>query len=415
MTREATSVLPNTVTEAPPSATLTLDLGALGLDAGAHVLVAHALRGRSAGQALRVQGSHPDLGVHLSGWCRKRGLAVDSADGVHWIAPGAGDSQRWRSASRAGAADLRQPNAVVEQPSARWGVAARGALVEDGGPEFHFPLSDKVGLWADDAARLYAAATAAQWDPDQAIDWKAPFELPDEVEDAVVQVMTYLVENENAALLVPARFLGQMHPHFREVLQCLAITIADEARHVEVFTRRIALKGRTPALSTAGAQASLKSLFDAPDFSVASFLLSVLGEGSFVNLLNFLYKHAPDPVTRQICRLAGIDEARHVAFGMSHLAWQIAHEPELKQRLHAAVESRFEELASTDGLNEEVFDALILLAAGAFTPEAVAMGYARVQRLKEEMTEGRRSRLVKLGFTPDAAMALSERHTRNFM
>ena len=53
--------------------------------------------------------------------------------------------------------------------------------------------------------------------------------LPDEVEDAVVQVMTYLVENENAALLVPARFLGQMHPHFREVLQCLAITIADEA------------------------------------------------------------------------------------------------------------------------------------------------------------------------------------------
>ena len=46
---------------------------------------------------------------------------------------------------------------------------------------------------------------------------------------------------------------------------------------------------------------------------------------------------------------------------------------------------------------------------------AVAIGYARVQRLKTEMTEGRRSRLVKLGFTPDAALALSERHTRNFM
>ncbi len=393
----------------------TLELGALGLDAGAHVLVAHALRSRAPDQPLRVQGSHPELGVHLSGWCRQRGLTVSSADGAYWIAPGTGEAQRWRGASRAGDADRAQPNAVVEHPRASWGVAARGALVEEGGPEFHFQLSDKAGLWAEDAARLYAAAVAAQWDPDKAIDWNTPFELPDEVEEAVVQVMTYLVENENAALLVPARFLAQMHPHFREVIQCLAITLADEARHVEVFTRRIGLKGRRPALSTAGAQASLKTLFDASDFAVASLLLSVLGEGSFVNLLNFLYAYAPDPVTRQICRLAGIDEARHVAFGMSHLAWQMAHEPDLKHRLHAAVENRFDELASTDGLNEEVFDALILMAAGAFTPEAVTTGYTRVQRLKQEMAEGRRARLVKLGFTPAVAMALSERHTRNFM
>lgn len=407
---KAKSVLPNTVTE-PAS----IDLGALGLDAGAHVLVAHALRARAPGQTLCVHGSHPQLGVHLSGWCRKRGLAVESIDNEHWIAAGAGDDRRWRGASRAGAADLRQAGAVVDRPSPRWGVAARGALVEDGAPVFHFPMSDKAALWADDAARLYAAALAAQWDPNKAVDWDARFDLPDEVEDAVVQVMTYLVENENAALLVPARFLARMHPHFREVVQCMAITIADEARHVEVFTRRIALKGRAPALSTAGAQASLKTLFDAPDFSVASFLLSVLGEGSFVNLLNFLYTHAPDPVTRQICRLAGVDEARHVAFGMSHLAWQMAHEPELKYRLQAAVESRFDELANTDGLNEEVFDALIVLAAGAFTPEAVAQGYARVQRLKEDMAEGRRARLVKLGFASDEAMALAQRHTRNFM
>ena len=392
-----------------------LELGALGMDTGAHVLVAHALRQRDPALPLRVRGSHPELGVHLSGWCRKRGLAVQSVDGEHRIAPGPGEAQRWRGAQRAGASDPAAGGAVVSQPSARWGVAARGALVEAGAPEFHFPLSEKAALWADDAARLYATAVAAQWDPNEAIDWAAPFELPTEVEDAVVQVMTYLVENENAALLVPARFLGQMHPHFREVLQCLAITIADEARHVEVFTRRIGLKGRGPALSTAGAQASLKTLFDEPEFSVASFLLSVLGEGTFVNLLNFLNTYAPDPVTRQICRLASRDEARHVAFGMSHLAWQMAQDADLKHRLNAAVERRYDELGSTDGLNEEVFDALILLAAGAFTPEAVAMGHERVQRLKQEMADGRRARLAKLGFAPEAAQALAERHTRNFM
>ncbi|TAN02354.1 MAG: hypothetical protein EPN40_01350, partial [Rhodanobacteraceae bacterium] len=69
----------------------TLELGALGLDAGAHVLVAHALRSRAPDQPLRVQGSHPELGVHLSGWCRQRGLTVSSADGAYWIAPGTGE------------------------------------------------------------------------------------------------------------------------------------------------------------------------------------------------------------------------------------------------------------------------------------------------------------------------------------
>jgi len=123
--------------------------------------------------------------------------------------------------------------------------------------------------------------------------------------------MTYLIENENAALVVPARHLGQVHPHYREVQQALALQCADEARHVEVFTRRLALRGHAPMLSTAGGQASLQSLLQAADFSSATFLLSVLGEGSFVNLLNFLHEHAPDPVTRQICRLAARDEARH--------------------------------------------------------------------------------------------------------
>ena len=66
-----------------------------------------------------------------------------------------------------------------------------------------------------------------------------PFSLPDAVEDAVVQVMTYLIENGTAALVIPARSCAQVHPRLREVVQLLAITAADEARHIiEVFTRR---------------------------------------------------------------------------------------------------------------------------------------------------------------------------------
>jgi hypothetical protein len=175
------------------------------------------------------------------------------------------------------------------------------------------------------------------------------------------------------------------------------------------------MKGREPALSTAGGQASLKTLLDEQDFSVAGFMLSVLGEGTFVSLLNFLHLHAPDPVTRQIARLAARDEARHVAFGMAHLMSRLKQEPQFLTRLSNAVQSRNDALSGTSGLNEEVFDALILLAAGEFTPKAIAAGYLRVQQLMRDMSEGRQARLEKLGFAREAAQRLSSLHTRNFM
>jgi hypothetical protein len=329
---------------------------------------------------------------------------------------GAAAGGRWRGAAAAGGSDPREPGAVVERPPARWGLAARGAFVEAGGPEFHFRLDSKAEVWAENVPRLYQQAAAAQWNPATAVDWDAPFELPSEVESAVVQVMTYLVENETAALLVPAKFLAQLHPHFREVMQLLSIQVADEARHIEVFTRRAALRRKGAlGLSTVGGQQSLKTLLDEPDFTLASFLLSVLGEGTFLNLLWFLERHAPDPVTRQVARLAAQDEARHVAFGMGHLQYAVALDPNLRGRLVAAAGRRRDALAQTAGLNEEVFDALILLAAGGWEPDAVAAGFEKVQALKREMTADRASRLVKLGFDPGEARTLSESHTRNFM
>jgi hypothetical protein len=278
-----------------------------------------------------------------------------------------------------------------------------------------FPLHRRDEIWADEAGKLYAKAAAAQWDPATAIPWDAEFTLPAEVEEAIVQVMTYLIENETAALIIPAKFAAQVHPHFREVMQLLAIQAADEARHIEVFTRRAWLRRSRIGLSTVGGQTSLKTLLDEPDFALASFLLSVLGEGSFLSLLGFLHEHAPDPVTREVCRLSAQDEARHVAFGVAHLARHTEEDPGLRGRLAMAVHRRHETLARTAGLNAEVLDALILLAAGSWEPRAVRSGFEHVQRLQADMDEGRRKRLLKLGFDAAEAASLSALHTRNFM
>jgi len=389
-----------------------VDLGGLGLDEGGHLLLERALRPLTPGTRIAVHGAGPDAAVQLRAWCRGRGHGFDPSGNRLTVVRGDADEGRWRGAARTGTPD---PAGVVARPDARWGLAARGACVEAGAPAFAFVLDRKDEVWTDDVPRLYAHAAAAQWDPATAVPWDATPSLPGDIEDAVVQVMTYLVENETAALLVPARFVTQLHPHFREVMQLLAVQAADEARHVEVFTRRALLCGRPLGSSSAGGQASLKTLVDEPDFAIASFLLSVMGEGTFLTLLAFLQAHAPDPVTSAVARLAAQDEARHVAFGMSHLARHLEADPDLRARLAVAVGRRHDALRDTTGLNDAVFDALVLLAAGSWTADAIRAGWRAVVALQRDMDLGRRARLTRLGFSAADAEALSTLHTRNFM
>jgi hypothetical protein len=397
---------------------MRVELGDLGFAEGGALLIKRALRLAAAGGQISVAGSAPDLELHLRSWCRMEGHTLQ------WL--GAGDSQalitvaltaaaRWSGAERAGSPDPSAPAAIAEHPPRRWGLAARGALVESGSPEFAFPLADKMEVWSIDAGRLYAQGAAAQWDPATAIQWNTEFDLPFEVEEAVVQIMTYLIENETAALLVPSRFVSQVHPHFREVMQVLALQAADEARHIEVFTRRALLKRKELGLSTSGGQASLKTLVEEPDFAIASFLLSVLGEGSFLSLLWFLDRRAPDPVTGAVCRLAAQDEARHVAFGVAHLRERISQDSGILPKLANAVRRRHDALRYTAGLNAEVFDALVLVASGSWDPPDLRRGHENVMRLVREMDEFRQKRMVHLGFGEAEAQELSGLHTRNFM
>lgn len=390
--------------------TPTIDLDGLGLDAGGHLLVARALAPLSPGQRLTVRGHHPALPVQLRAWCRAEGHRLELAEKEATVVKGTTHADRWHGAQRAGQAD--RPAAHADRS---WGLAARGALVEPGGPPLAVEWVDRDLVWAEVAPRLYAQAAAHQWDPATAVDWRAAAEVPEEIEDAVVQVMTYLVENEQAALMIPAGMLARLHPHYREVMQLLAAQAADEARHVEIFTRRALLRRDTLGVSGAGGRASLQTLLDEPDFTLASFLLSVLGEGSFLDLLRFLHEHAPDPVTADVTRLAARDEARHVAFGVAHTTHVVRSDPRFLGRLRLAVERRHDALVDTAGLNAQVFDALVVLAAGSWRPAAIAEGWRRVQQLQQVMDEGRRRRLEAIGFPADEAAELSALHTRNFM
>ena len=400
---------------------MQVDLETLGLAEGGYLLIKRALRQAGADGEITVTGTMPELDVDLRAWCRAEGHRFEwrpgppGTRGHAVVMNGGAETSRWAGAQRAAAPGAARPDTVAEHPPRSWGLAARGAVVEAGTPDFDFHLVDKIEVWSDDAARIYAQAVAAQWDPETAIPWGAKFTLPDDVETAVVQIMTFLIENETAALIIPSRFIAQLHPHFREVMQVLAVQAADEARHIDVFTRRARLKRDELGLSTIGGQASLKTLVDEPEFAIASFLLSVLGEGTFLSLLWFIEQYAPDPITASVARLAAQDEARHVAFGLAHLGQHLSTDAGLRPRLADAIRRRHETLRHTAGLNAEVFDALLIMAAGSWQHADLREGYRRVLQLTHDMDEGRRKRLTRLGFSETEAKELSGLHTRNFM
>src|SRR5207253_89226 len=102
------------------------------------------------------------------------------------------------------------PMPATADPSS--GFAPRGAAREPGGPAYPFALLERDRIAPPEVAQLYDQAVAAQWDGARDIPWDTVRPLAPAVDRAVGQVMTFLAENELAALYVPARFLPRIHP-----------------------------------------------------------------------------------------------------------------------------------------------------------------------------------------------------------
>jgi TusA-related sulfurtransferase len=104
----------------------------------------------------------------------------------------------WRGGGAPGAAD----------PVA--GFAPLGAVPEARVSGYRWRLSEPDEVWADDVGELVEQASAQQWDASRETPWGAARDLDETTERAVAQVMTFLAQNEYAALYVPARFLPEV-------------------------------------------------------------------------------------------------------------------------------------------------------------------------------------------------------------
>lgn len=227
--------------------------------------------------------------------------------------------------------------------------------------------------------------------------------------------MTYLVENEFSALYIPGKFISKINPYYMEVPLFLSSLMNDEARHIEVFTKRANANGGGFQYSSEVTQKSLFSLFKEDDYIKSSFLLHVMGEGTFVDLLTFLEKYMPDEATKKIIRLSKRDEMRHVAYGIEHVKSAIEQNP---NRINALKNTAFKRKEFMDEISSEsslLLESLAILAGGSDEPNDYKKGFDLVEDLKQKMNENRIKRLVSIGIDEDLANDISKAHTPNFM
>jgi TusA-related sulfurtransferase len=418
--------------EPPPgdAAAVAIEGGDLELGGGLLALVRPALDLLSPGGVLAIASSAASVAEDIGAFCRMdrhehvASERLDDGRMRHLVRRGPYGVPRgereWgqRLPLRRGrlmAADVVEAAPWPERADALSGFAPRGARVEPGGPAYPFTLTERDRTAPPDTATLYDQAVAAQWNAQTDIPWDKVAALPAPLEAAVGQVMTFLAENELSALYVPARFLPRIHPAYAEVAQFIATQLADEARHIDVFLKRARAGGGGLGISAVTTSQSLKSLLDLEDFTEAAFLLSVLGEGTFLDLLRFIEDHAPDEATLELTRRARTDEARHVHFGMAHVAHGLARDATLYRRLEAAVRKRAATLAGASGVPAPIQDALVILAARGVDPPSVRRGHEAFRELLVTMHESRMKRLVHAGFSIEQAERLSDLHTPNFM
>ncbi len=255
------------------SPTPTIDIESLGLDQGALLLIrpraGRTAGGRRATRARAIAGLADAPGSLVP---QPRASAALEATEEALVTRGPHAEGRWLGAQSTGAAQGDANGAPAEDAAPGWGLAARGATVEAGSPPFFFALHRRDEVWAATAGELYRQAAAAQWDPGTAIDGTRPSTCRPPWKQRSCRVMT-CPHRKRECCAAGAGAPPRADPSaFPRGAQLLALQCADEARHVEVFTRRAtcaatSLRCRPPAVRPRCARCSMHPISPVATFT----------------------------------------------------------------------------------------------------------------------------------------------------
>jgi len=211
----------------------------------------------------------------------------------------------------------------------------RGAVQRPNAPRVgNYPVRTKADVWLRNGSQLYEEAVQRQWSSATDVPWHTLEELPDDIERAECQLATFLTEVEFVAGDVPGKWIAYTTPDYYEPRMYLISQIMDEARHMDVFRKRALANGGGLMAQLDRGGAAVGVIDSARDFTEMSARLHISGEGSVLSLFRMGELMSYNEAEKSMYRLAASDESRHVAFGVMHLQYLAAADPDRKAEIH---------------------------------------------------------------------------------
>ncbi len=214
--------------------------------------------------------------------------------------------------------------------------APRGAYMplERMGLPAGYTIYDKYQVWADNCADLYEEAIRDRWPSATEIPWAALTPLPGHIEQAICQLCTNWSEDAHVGFETLAGWLEEISYGYHEVKLYLATQVYDLARHTEAFRKRALANGGSLGVQRPGfMHRSIGSALKFTEFVInvnvvrSSFMLTLLERyGSAL---------ARSDTDRELYRLVARDLRRHLSYGLEHLRYFLASQPQKRPHVNA--------------------------------------------------------------------------------
>ncbi|MCB0978757.1 MAG: long-chain fatty aldehyde decarbonylase [Acidimicrobiales bacterium] len=167
----------------------------------------------------------------------------------------------------------------------------------------------------------------------------AEAELDDGEKDRLVTILCNYCVGETAALEASSGLVRLASNNPSQIF--MATQVADEARHVEVFRRRLTALGVDDVDAEIARRSNpelrdfrkrLLSFVDAGQWELAVFAQNVLLETMEDTVFRF-HQSVADPITAQILTGVVADERRHLGFGENDLGRRLVRDPQRRREL----------------------------------------------------------------------------------
>lgn len=201
----------------------------------------------------------------------------------------------------------------------------RGAYPQAGVPPIGFALRNKYDLWADNAADLYEEAIQRRWIPASDIPWNTIEPLPDDVETAMCQLCTELIQHANVEIETIGNWQQNMSYGFHEVKLYLASEMFDSARAFEAFRKRALSNGGGLGLESKGS-VNRMILESKGGWTETSVFLHLLRGVFTMTIYRYGEKFAHSEAEKVLFARSLQDKARHVSYGLQHLKYAVNHQ-----------------------------------------------------------------------------------------